>query len=73
MALASTLTGREAIWLVRGLSFVLAGLLTALAGVVLTQLPTAMVWSGRLLWLVTAGAWLIVFGAVCLNRLSTPG
>ena len=73
MATTARLTGRETIWLVRGLSFVLGGLFAALAGVVLTQLPWAAVWTGRLLWLLPAGAWLIVFGAGCLQRMATPG
>jgi hypothetical protein len=73
MAITARLSGREVIWLVRGLSFVLGGLFTALAGAVLTQLPWAEVWTGRLLWLLTAGAWLIVFGAGCLQRMATPG
>jgi hypothetical protein len=72
MASATTLTAGELIWLVRGLSFMLGGLLTALAGAVVTQLPTALVWSGRLLLLVPSGAGMIVYGAACLSRLASP-
>jgi hypothetical protein len=73
MALTPRLTGHETILLVRGLSFVLGGLFVALVGVVGTQLPSAVTWSGRLLLLVPVGAGLIVFGAGCLNRMATPG
>lgn len=72
MVPATTLTAGELIWLVRGLSFMLGGLLTALAGAVVTQMPTALVWSGRLLLLASAGAGLMVYGAGCLSRLASP-
>lgn len=73
MAPATTLTAGELIWLVRGLSFMLGGLLTAMAGAVVTQLPSALVWSGRLLLLAPAGAGLMVYGAGCLSRIAAPG
>ncbi|MBI5686774.1 MAG: hypothetical protein HZC54_17035 [Verrucomicrobia bacterium] len=61
------------IWLVRGLAFVLAGLLGGVACVVLNQISPLSALLGRhLLGLPLAGA-LLWFGAATLRRVAAPG
>jgi hypothetical protein len=70
---ASKLSGREIIWLVRGLAFVLAGLVGGVACVALNQISPLSALLGRhLLGLPLAGA-LLWFGAATLRRVTTPG
>ncbi|MFA6564495.1 MAG: hypothetical protein WCV00_21505 [Verrucomicrobiia bacterium] len=61
------------IWLVRGLAFVLAGLVVGVACVALNQISSLSALLGRhLLGLPLAGA-LLWFGAATLRRVTTPG
>ncbi|MCX6909726.1 MAG: hypothetical protein NTY01_17030 [Verrucomicrobia bacterium] len=66
-------SGREMIWLVRGLAFVLAGLVGGVACVALNQIsPLAALMGRHLLGLPLAGA-LLWFGAATLRQVTTPG
>ncbi|MCX7824694.1 MAG: hypothetical protein N2689_03960, partial [Verrucomicrobiae bacterium] len=61
------------IWLVRGLAFVMAGMVCGLAGILVGRaLPCAVVWNGHLL-LLPPGALAIWFGVAWLQGVKTPG
>ncbi|MBM3891313.1 MAG: hypothetical protein FJ388_19545 [Verrucomicrobia bacterium] len=73
MSERAKLTGRELIWLVRGLVLVMAGMLCCLVSVIVDRaLPFVVLWNGHLL-LLPVGALAIWFGTACLRGVRTPG
>jgi hypothetical protein len=73
MGASHKFTGREVVWLVRGLAFVLTGLLATIGGIASFQLFPLLAVTGRPLLLLPLGALLVWVGLVYLRRVATPG
>jgi len=67
------LSGRELIWLVRGLAFVMAGMVCGLAGIIADCVLPFVILGSRHLLLLPLGALGIWFGMACLRGVRTPG
>lgn len=67
------LSGRELIWLVRGLAFATAGLVCCLTGVMADYVLPFVIVGNRHLVLLSIGSLAMWFGMACLRGVKTPG